>query len=405
MMSKVGCAHSGDGGLHGIHELTVERLEPEMSDHRQQQFVDSVLDVRFAFGGRIGKLLEHYLTLDSQNWQLSWQFKTYYAVRTLIPLSLRQFLQQHRNQAIVPRRDWYLDRAFLDELNSARAADLSCDPNRCMIDLWPDGCAHAVAITHDIESKYGLSRVWQLAELEEKLGLRSAWYFVANRYDIDPGMISELKSRGHEVGVHGLKHDGRLFSSRQTFDKRCKAINKTVADWGADGFRSPMMHRNLVWMQQLQCAYDSSCFDIDPFQAMPGGVRGVWPMIVGNLVELPCTLPQDHTLFVTLGMKNIDVWTKKYQLIRQLRGLAMTIIHPDYMDTPARLEHYGRFLEHVVAAEDAWHTLPREISRWWRDRDSSSIVGNCIHGPAAHRGCSTRLASLFNDINVLPDGN
>ncbi len=102
-------------------------------------------------------------------------------------------------------------------------------------------------------------------------------------YPIDMGVIAELRALNCEIGIHGYNHDGRLFSSRGEFQRRATAINEALSTHEAVGFRAPMVHRNPEWLQDLNVAYDASFFDSDPFQAMPRGVGGVWPFIVGRI--------------------------------------------------------------------------------------------------------------------------
>src|SRR4029079_11830143 len=127
------------------------------------------------------------------------------------------------------------------------------------------------------------------------------------------------QSRGFEIGIHGYNHDGKLFTSKRIFDSRLPAINAALRDFDAVGFRAPMVHRNLDWMQSLEIEYDASCYDADPYHAMPGGVGAPWPFIAGRFVELPYTLPQDHTLFVALGERDERIWTSKLAFIAKLR--------------------------------------------------------------------------------------
>ena len=49
-----------------------------------------------------------------------------------------------------------------------------------------------------------------MAEWDEAEGINSAWYVVGSYYDIDHHMLSDLESRGHEIGLHGAVHDNRL---------------------------------------------------------------------------------------------------------------------------------------------------------------------------------------------------
>ncbi len=127
-----------------------------------------------------------------------------------------------------------------------------------------------------------------------------------------------------------------------------------------------MAHRNLRWMQQLNIEYDSSCFDIDPFQAMPGGIGSLWPIVAGRFVELPYTLPQDHTLLVSLGETSDRIWRDKLAFIRRHGGMALMLTHPDYLDSPQGREIYRGFLSHVREIGEFWHVLPREMARWWK---------------------------------------
>jgi hypothetical protein len=50
---------------------------------------------------------------------------------------------------------------------------------------------------------------------------------------------------GFEVGVHDLRHDGKLYRSRQVFAQKALRINRYLKDWGAVGFRSGFMFHKL----------------------------------------------------------------------------------------------------------------------------------------------------------------
>lgn len=323
--------------------------------------------IRFAFGGGIGDLLLERLMQDMEAAKLSGKFQLYYKLRPLIPIPVRQWLQKGRNQSTQVPKDWFIDRAFQTQFETALRENAS----EKTLPIWPRGAQVCASMTHDVETQEGVANVLRIAELEEKHGFRSAWNFIPYKYKIDSGLIRELKDRGHEIGVHGFNHDGRLFENKRTFARRVGPINDAVKRFGARGFRAPMVHRNLHWQQQLDVDWDASCFDVDPFQAMPGGVGGVWPFICGRFVELPYTLPQDHTLFVSLGITDKSIWVEKYNYLRELSGLAMLITHPDYLDTTAKQAIYEDFLCHLSADHACWKALPSEVSEWWRQRDSA----------------------------------
>lgn len=358
---------------------------------------DSVADrpfpTRFAFNGAVGKVLCQYFQRDAQQARLSTKFKLYYRLRPFIPIPLRHLLQRGRNRGLVAPERWYIPTDFEDDFQEA----VQSSPDTLAIHPWPDGFQVAAALTHDVETKVGVALVDKLAALEEQYGLRSAWNFIPYKYDVDSGLLANLKERGHEIGVHGYNHDGRLFESRRTFDRRTGPINRAIADYGSAGFRAPMVHRNLAWLQALDIDYDASCFDVDPFQAMPGGVGGVWPFFAGKFIALPYTLPQDHTLLLSLGETSPRIWIEKLAYVRSLAGMAMLVTHPDYLNAPWRLDVYREFLEHLAEQSECWNALPHQIASWWRQRDSLQIArsngSTQLVGPMAGRA---RIFSLGN---------
>jgi hypothetical protein len=119
-------------------------------------------------------------------------------------------------------------------------------------------------------------------------------------------MHHKLKKNKFEVGIHGLFHDGKLFQSRNIFQKRAVHINHFISKWKVLGFRSPAMHHELAWIHGLNILYDASTFDVDPFEPQPDGAGTIFPFIVKNelsgtsYVEIPYTLPQDFSLFILM---------------------------------------------------------------------------------------------------------
>ncbi|RMF42660.1 MAG: glycosyltransferase [Planctomycetota bacterium] len=353
-----------------------------------------------AFPGRIGECLVQHIARDMRDAQLSLKFRIYYCLRPLIPIALRQWLQ--RNQyGQRAKDDWSIPVDWATEFAACVRQQIDADPGFRVIAPWPDDAQSAIVLTHDVETREGFDRVLDIAAMEEKHGLRSAWNIVPHKYRLDQGVLRELRRRGHEVGVHGWSHDGRLFSSRRTFRLRADRINQVLSDWDAAGFRAPMVHRNLAWLQDLNLRYDASCFDVDPYQAMPGGIGGPWPFLLGRIVELPYTLPQDHTLD-RLGMDWIETWQRKLDYLLNARGLVLSITHPDYMDTVSKRQAYDRWLAILGELPHVWRGLPGELAQWWRDRAASQVPDDPVVdrpiGPASERGRIVPAAELFADF-------
>ena len=60
------------------------------------------------------------------------------------------------------------------------------------------------------------------------------------------------------MGVHDLRHDGKLFSSGMSFQVCAERINHYLRDWNAEGFRAGAMHHNLEWIGSTDLLYDLS---------------------------------------------------------------------------------------------------------------------------------------------------
>jgi len=265
---------------------------------------------------------------------------------------------------------------------------------------WPEGKRFALVLTHDVESQRGVDRVLQLADLEESLGFRSSFNFVAEDYPVPSSLRAELERRGFEVGLHGLTHDGSLYHSRREFLQQATRINQVLKDWKAAGFRSPSMFHNLEWLHDLEIEYDASTFDTDPFEPQPDALGTIFPMFIpnpgdgGGYVELPYTLPQDFHLFVLMRENSIDIWKRKLRWLAENGGVALCTTHPDYMafgNAPGAcdeypVQRYTAFLEHIARTYGGtfWHPLPRELARFWKLRYPVEPIIQSAPGPDNH---------------------
>jgi peptidoglycan/xylan/chitin deacetylase (PgdA/CDA1 family) len=305
------------------------------------------------------------------HWRLSPMKRLYYELKPYLPrrltVQLRRLVQSRQP---VSALGWPVEpryAAFQWEV-LRQVLVISGRPAIHYKPFWPQNRCFALILTHDIETARGQDFVRRVANLEEKLGFRSSFNFIGEKYPLDQQLISELRQRGFEIGLHGLKHDGKLFSSLQEFNQRAERINLCLKQMEAVGFRSPLTHRQPEWMQALDILYDSSFFDTDPYEPIPGGVMSIWPFLLGRFVELPYTLAQDHTLATVLGETTPRLWLEKIEFIACYRGMALLNTHPDYLLQPAVWNIYVKFLRALKARQDYWHDLPREAARWWRAR-------------------------------------
>jgi hypothetical protein len=130
----------------------------------------------------------------------------------------------------------------------------------------------------------------------------------------------------------------------------------------------------MEWMQAMDFEYDSSFYDTDPYEPQGGGCCHVFPYRLGRFIELPYTLPQDHTLLELLKVDPLEVWLRKASWIRSVGGMILMITHPDYLNTPDRRRLYEAFLREVCDWEEVWHARPMEVAQWWRNRLASHAI-------------------------------
>jgi hypothetical protein len=316
--------------------------------------------------------------------------RAYYGIRPLLPRPAQIWLRRKftgiQKRSRFPR--WPAESA-LHDFSDLFCADLATVIGRPVprIAAWPYGRGWAFVVTHDVETDVGYSAVAPVLELERALGIRSAWYYVPRRYTVALEDLRRLVDQGLEVGVHGLYHDGRDLGSLALLQKRLPGIREAADSWGAVGFRSPALHRRWEWMPLLGFDYDSSYPDTDPYEPMPGGCCSWLPFFIGDVVELPITLPQDHTLFTILRQDDETIWVRKAELLRARGGMVLMDTHPDYLTDEDTFTAYGRFLQQFVGDTSAWHALPHEVSSWWRRRSASHLEPNGdgwrVVGPAA----------------------
>lgn len=293
--------------------------------------------------------------------------KIYYYLKPLIPRGLQIILRRQMisRQRLLCKDTWPIDQ------KAAKPHDGWSG--------WPEQKQFAVVLQHDVETQCGHDKCHELMEVEESLGFRSSFNFVPERYEVSEKLRNDLTRRGFEVAVHGLKHDGRLFSSKNVFQRRATRINRYLKEWRSVGFSSPSMHRNLDWIHALNIEYDTSTFDTDPFEPQPDGLGTIFPVLMDGksnqkgFIELPYTIPQDFTLFVLMKEKNIDIWKRKIDWIIEKGGMALLLTHPDYMNFGGQklgiqeypAEFYMEFLERVKSKYEGqyWHVLPKDVAR------------------------------------------
>ena len=332
---------------------------------------------------------EQWTALTSSPRLSAGQLKFFYAVKRLIPrslqLSARRALMRRQGTPEFPA--WPLDTSVSRLLRFYAHCRLRArgSEQEEFVWFWPHAYRSAIVLSHDVESHEGIRLALELADLEQELGFRSCFNF-GGWYDVDPGVLRELTERGFEIGSHALVHDRSLFSSRGAFEQQLPALRDLHERLGAVGFRSPATHRVFDWLAELPVEYDCTIPNSDPYEPQPGGCCSVFPFWIGHVVELPYTLPQDHTLLTLLGRRSPELWLEQSAAIEREHGLIQCLSHPDrgYLGDADKRAVYAEFLRGIAEREGIWRTLPRDAAAWWRER-SAGAAGTDALGHAVVR--------------------
>jgi peptidoglycan/xylan/chitin deacetylase (PgdA/CDA1 family) len=283
--------------------------------------------------------------------------RAFYALKPLIPRQWQIFARRIRAQRI-----W----------RQAGRDATGHFPHRPLGYRWPEGASACLLLTHDVETDIGQRNIARLTQIEDEFCVRSCWNFVVRRYEVDTSLLTDLRAAGHEIGVHGVYHDGRLFDSAANLAERLPIMQDACTRWEASGFRSPSLLYDESLLETLPFDWDSSMPAWDPFAPMSGGCRRYTPFrLNGGCVELPVTMWQDFTIFEELQQRDIEVWRQQVDALYRLGGLINIIVHPDYMLTRYRLDLYRALLLHLRSKAGLWVATPSEVARWENSRHRS----------------------------------
>ena len=308
----------------------------------------------------------------------------YYLVKPLLPRSVQLAIRRRhaRRRALREFPRWPAEDLLVRHQEEVfrQAIDASGGDSVPFVNFWPGGSRFAYVLTHDVEGPAGIENIERVRKVERAHGIVSSWNFVAEDYPIPNGLFERLRIDRCEIGLHGIHHNRKLWRNEKTFERTLPKIHRTLAEWQAVGWRSPVTYRNADWMPRLGTLYDSSFPDTDPFEPQAGGCCSIFPFFLDEMVELPITLVQDHTMWELLQRPGIDLWLEKAEWISEHHGLVNLDCHPDYLIAQDRLDLYDQFLGRLTSLGGGWHALPREVASWWKDRASMQTDGVTVTG-------------------------
>jgi hypothetical protein len=110
-------------------------------------------------------------------------------------------------------------------------------------------------------------------------------------------------------------------------------------------------------------------------------------MLSERMVEIPITLPMDHTLINVLRKDVVTACRAKAKWVDGHHGVACSLFHPDYNTDEEARSRYAAVVRGLAENPAAWGPLPEVLSDWWQRRRHSRVVardgGYEVEGPAA----------------------
>jgi peptidoglycan/xylan/chitin deacetylase (PgdA/CDA1 family) len=284
-------------------------------------------------------------------------------------------------QRVPPQIRWYIGRHIGRRLRRrrsewARFPDWPLDLSADFVADWMCGAAQmpvpartAVLLTHDIDSPEGLRNLVEIfLPIEEAVGARSTNYVVPRGWALDHGLLRDVLSRGHEIGVHGYDHSNRTpFLGSHERRQRLSDGRSALEAYAPTGYRAPSLVRTAALIEDLAdyFLYDSSIpTSGGPFPVFNNGCASARPFRIGRTLEIPITLRRDGSVQF-LGYSPIEIgamWRENAEHIAASRGIVSLLTHCEkrFSGNPAMLDTYRQFLEFIQGSPRfEWSTSGR----------------------------------------------
>jgi peptidoglycan/xylan/chitin deacetylase (PgdA/CDA1 family) len=238
-----------------------------------------------------------------------------------------------------------------------------------------------VLLTHDIDSAEGLDNLVRVfLSIEEAVGARSANYIVPCAWPLDYAQIQEVVRRGHEVGVHGYNHANHTpFLPAQDRLQRLARGREFGDRYGAVGYRAPSLLRTKELLADLAplYRYDSSIpTSGGPFPVPNNGCASGRPWRIGEIWEIPVTLPRDGSLqFLGYSPDAIArLWQETTQILARSGAIVSLLTHCEsgFSGNARMLGAYRRFIEFIAASAKFEFVKPCDLVATMEARTGST---------------------------------
>ncbi len=235
-----------------------------------------------------------------------------------------------------------------------------------------------VALSHDVDTGTGFNNIPKFLNLENKYGVVSTWFIVGNYYPLSKKIFSELSSKGHEIGLHGYNHDGKLpYLSNEIINRRLKIAVNRLRSYGADlyGFRATSLSISDKLDKNLKKYFLYSSSVVDTELVLPDAIKcgscSLKPFYKNGLLQIPITVPMDSSL-ILLGYKPneiLNLWIEKIKWIKQVGGVATIVTHTEnhFSANEEMLMVYDKLLNWLKKDKNTKFVTYMEIAKQYKN--------------------------------------
>jgi peptidoglycan/xylan/chitin deacetylase (PgdA/CDA1 family) len=302
--------------------------------------------------------------------------------------------------------------------------------------------ARAVSIgwRYGADSRNFVSALGGFVELTAVFGVKPTFPVPATVLHRHPQVLKAVARRGAELAAHGYAHLDYTGIEDSEVERHLQNAKSIFSRHGFEriGFRFPFLRRNpgllaeldrhsLVWDSSEVLNWDvlgrseftASAWEayeriLETYAPIPASSTRSLPYFIGNLVEIPVSMPDDDVLIDRMNVRDsgrlysvwdfmlMETWRREESMVLQL--------HPERYAFFRKALH--RLLRRASCLGNVWTASLGEIAGWWRERSGIRLEFRnlspheteirCLGSSRA--GLSFRTPSRGSDLRLMkPD--
>ncbi len=263
-------------------------------------------------------------------------------------------------------------------------------------DEWPGGARCCVCLTFDLDAEWVFmgndpavaemprkfsqgEYVWRagiiprMLDLLDDHGVKSTFFVVGMNAVNHPDVLAEIASRGHELAVHGWKHEKISDLPKEEERERIRRTRDEIEE--ASGFRpvgnrtaggelSPNTHDILA---EEGFVYDSSMRGSDLPYILENGlvvVPSYYEMDDFHLfADYPGVAPY-HARMLS-PETGYQIWSNAFDGYYRYGLCYTTMFHPQIIGKPGNMMLLDRLLNYMERFPDVWFAKAEQVARHW----------------------------------------